>query len=156
MSMTDGIEALIDFATPATVAAKIAALKSAIPDPDTTSTSGAIQGIVGFLDQMSPMAAAQLRVELDALADDLAGSGGSAAYGQYTVTAGDATANLVNITTGLADLTLADCAVTVFRAGSNVTSDAVISEPSAGTLRIADGSTYNTTAGDIINWLARA
>ena len=154
--MTDGIQALIDFATPTTVAGKLDALKDAIPNPDSTSTSGAIQGIIGFLDQMSPMAAAQLRVEIDALADDLAGTGGSAAYGQYTVLAADATANLVNITTGLADLTLADCAVSVFRAGSLVTADAVISEPSAGVLRIADGSTYNTTAGDIINWLARA
>ena len=156
MSMTDGIEALVDFATPTTIAGKLDALKAAIPNPDTTSTSGATQGIVGFLDQMSPMAAAQLRVEIESLKDDLAGSGGSAAYGQHTVTAGEATANLVNIVTGLADLTLADCAVTVFRAGSNVTADAVISEPSAGTLRIADGSTYNTTAGDVINWLARA
>jgi len=104
---------------------------------------------------MTPIAATVLGVELRALQDDIDGGGtNEVAFGSHTVTAGEATANLVNITTGLGDLTLADCAVTVFRAGTNVTSDAVITEPSAGVLRIADGSTYNTTAGDIINWMA--
>ncbi len=50
------------------------------------------------------------------------------------------------------DFTLANLAVTVTRAGVIVTDDAVITEPVAGTIRVADGATYNTTAGDLINW----
>lgn len=128
----------------------IAELKALIPDPDSTSTSGAQAG-GGNLDQMSPGAAAQLRVELDALAAAGA-TAGVFASGQHTVTAGEASANQVDIVTGLANLDIADTAVSVYRSGSLVTSDAVITEPSAGTIRIADGSTYNTTAGDKINW----
>ncbi len=42
-------------------------LLALIPNPDSTSSSGAIAG-GGFLDEMSPAAAVQLRVELTALA----------------------------------------------------------------------------------------
>jgi hypothetical protein len=83
---------------------------------------------------------------------DASAGGGTVFAGQHTVTAADATANLVNIVTGKADLVLANVAVTVTRAGSIVTADAVITEPTAGSIRVADGVTYNTTAGDLINW----
>lgn len=130
----------------------ITALKALIPDVDTDSSSGAKAG-GGFLDQMSPACAVQLRVELDAIAGD---GGSAAASGSYTVLAADATAGLVDIDTGLDDITLANCAVSVFRAGSLVTGDAVITENSAGVLRVADGaSTYTTTEDDVINWFAR-
>lgn len=155
MAMIDGIQPLIDFATPATSDTKVDALLAAIPDPDSTSTSGAIQGIIGFLDQMSPMCAAQLRVELGSLKDNLGGTG-DVASGQHTVTAGEATANQVDIVTGLSDLTLANCAVSVRRAGT-LTGSPVITEPSAGTLRVADNSTtYDVTAGDVITWMAKS
>lgn len=124
-------------------------LLALLADPDTDSSSGAQAG-GGLLDEMSPAALAQLRVELTAIKTASAGSGAS---GQHLVTAGDAAANLVNIVTGLADLTLANVAVTVTRAGAIVTADAVITEPAPGTIRVADGGvTYNTTAGDLINW----
>lgn len=156
---SDGIASMIDYSGAATPEAAIDLLLDAIPNVDTTSTSGAQQGstYLGFLDEMSPMAAIQLRVELEAIQDSAAFGGTSnTASGQHTVTAGEATANLVNIVTGLPDITLANCAVSVFRAGTNVTADAVITEPSAGTIRVADGGvTYNTTAGDIINWFAK-
>lgn len=155
-SMKDGILSQIDFSTAPTIGGKIDLLLAAIPDPDTTSTSGAIQGIAGFLDEMSPITAAELRVELGAMRTNVNGGNTEVGVGQYTVTAGDAAANLVNIVTGLADLTLAKSSVKVTRAGSDVTTDAAITEPVAGTLRVADGaSTYNTTAGDIIYWTAR-
>lgn len=47
--------------------AKIAAVRALIPDPDAPHGSGAIQGGNGYLDQMSPGAAAQLHAELIAL-----------------------------------------------------------------------------------------
>jgi hypothetical protein len=131
-------------------------LLSLIPNPDAPHGTGAVgggnQGILNtYLDEMSPGAAAQIRVELEALQ-----SAAPIAYGQYVVTAGDAAANHADIVTGLADLTLANCAATVRRAGTDVTVDAVLSEPVAGTLRVADGgTTYNVTAGDVITWAAK-
>lgn len=65
--MIDGIKPMVDYAGLATNALRLDAFIAAIPDPDTTSTSGAQQGIPGFLDEMSPITAAQLRVELTAL-----------------------------------------------------------------------------------------
>jgi hypothetical protein len=121
--------------------------------PDAPHGSGAVAGGNGYLDEMSPGAAAQLRVELKAFKT----AEGTTAHGQHVVTAGEATANLADIVTGLADLTITNCAVTIRRAGANVTVDAVLSEPVAGTLRVADGgTTYNMTAGDIIVWFAAA
>lgn len=138
----------------------IDALLALIPNPDAAHGSGAVgggnQGILNtYLDEMSPGAAAQLRVELLTLKAALPGSGATAS-GQYVVTAGDAAANHADIVTGLADITLANCSATVRRAGADVTVDAVLSEPVAGTLRVADGgTTYNVTAGDVITWSAR-
>jgi hypothetical protein len=123
-------------------------LLALLADPDSTSTSGAIAG-GGLLDEMSPAALAQLRVELNAIKSS---TGSEGASGQHIVTAGEATANLVDIVTGVAGMSLANVSVTVTRAGSVVTGDAVISEPVDGTIRVADGSTYNTTAGDKVNW----
>lgn len=44
----------------------VQALKDAIPDPDSTSTSGAISG-TAYYDQMQPSVAAQLHVDLAAI-----------------------------------------------------------------------------------------
>lgn len=155
MGASTGISPILDYSGYATAGAALLALKDVIPNPDTTSTSGAqTSGAGSMLDEMSPMAATQLRVEIDAIIADLTVD--SVAYGQHTVTAGEATANQADIVTGLADLTLASCAVTIRRSGTNVTTDAVLSEPTPGTLRVADGgTTYNVTAGDIITWSAR-
>lgn len=152
----DGIDVSGDYATPVGPRAKVQALLDGIPDPDTTSTSGSQSSFISYLDEMTPIAATVLRVELMALQDALdSGATHEVAYGSYTMVTADDTANLHDIVTGLGDLTLAKCAVSVFRAGANVTGDAVITEPVAGTLRVADGSTYHLTAGDIINWFAR-
>lgn len=136
-----------------TPAENFAELLALIGSPDDVRSDGRAAG--SNLDEMSPVAKAQLYVEVSALRDASDAGGDGVAYGFYTVTAGDATANLVNIVTGLADTTVANIAVTVSRAGSIVTADAVITEPAPGTIRVADGSTYNTTAGDIIAWFAR-
>ena len=69
---TQGIAIIGDYVTPATDALKVAALLALIPDPDSTSSSGAVavppQGIANsYLDEMSPACAIQLRVELAAL-----------------------------------------------------------------------------------------
>lgn len=63
-----GIAAIGKYAGAATDSAAVQILIDLIPDPDSTSTSGAQAG-GGNLDQMSPGAAAQLRVELIALKD---------------------------------------------------------------------------------------
>lgn len=152
MGATTGLNA-IGFYIAGTMAARLDALLALIPDPDAAlANNGAVGGGGGatntYLDEMSPAAAAQLRVELASVI-----AGNPVAFSQYTVVANDATAHLVNIVTGLADLTLANTAVVVRRGGTVVTGDAVITEPSAGTIRVADGaSTYTVTAGDIITW----
>lgn len=72
MGATTGIGAIGDYATPATDADKVQALLDLIPDPDAPHGTGAVagggQGTTNtYLDEMSPGAAAQLRVELVAL-----------------------------------------------------------------------------------------
>ena len=139
---TEGLEVIGTYAHDGT---DVATLKALIPDPDTAPS----QGGGGFLDEMSPACAAQLRVELDAMVVD----GAAFRVGSHTVTADEATANQVDIVTGLSNITVANCIVSITRAGDNVVRDAVFSEPVAGTLRIADGAAnYNTTAGDVIKY----
>lgn len=64
MSSITGIVAQVDYSGAADNKARVDALIAAIPDPDTAPAN---QGVSGFLDQMSPACAAQLRVELAAL-----------------------------------------------------------------------------------------
>lgn len=156
-SMKDGIVPQLDFSEATTAEDVIDVIIAAIPDPDTTSTSGAQQGIIGFLDEMSPLTAAQLIVELEAAKDsDAFGGTGESASGSHTVTADEVTATEVLIETGIPNITLANGTVSIWRAGTNVTADAVITEDPAGTIKVEDGAvTYNLTAGDIINWFAR-
>ena len=66
MGATTGIASLVDYSAETTAGDAIDLLVALIPDPDTTSSSGAQAG-GGMLDEMSPVAAAQLRVELAAL-----------------------------------------------------------------------------------------
>lgn len=61
-----GVQVIGDYST-GTDRAKVNALLALIPNVDSTSSSGAVAG-GGFLDEMSPAAAVQLRVELTALA----------------------------------------------------------------------------------------
>ena len=77
MVMTTGIRSMIDYSGAATTSALFDLLLAALPNPDLTTggdvtdirtnTAGAIQGIPGFLDELSPIAVAQLRVELTAM-----------------------------------------------------------------------------------------
>lgn len=66
MSALNGIAPIGAYAGSATAGAAIDKLIALIPNPDTTSRAGA-QGGGGFLDEMSPAAAVQLRVELAAM-----------------------------------------------------------------------------------------
>lgn len=68
MSSITGISAIGNYAGAASDSAAVDILLNLIPNNDTTSSSGAQAG-GGNLDEMSPMAAAQLRVELLALKD---------------------------------------------------------------------------------------
>ena len=71
--------------------------------------------------------------------------------GKHTVTAGEATANTLDITTGKATATV--FMVQIYRSGVMVLGDAAVSI-AAGVLTVADGaSTYSVTEGDIINWI---
>ena len=71
--------------------------------------------------------------------------------GSHTVTSGEASANTVAISTGKADAT--SFIVQILSSDVVVGGDAAISLAS-GVLTVADGSTYNTVAGDVINWIA--
>jgi hypothetical protein len=66
MAASSGIAPLASYAGAANDAARVQLLIDLIPDVDTTSSSGSQAG-GGYLDQMSPAAAVQLRVELAAL-----------------------------------------------------------------------------------------
>ena len=66
MSAILGIAAVGNYAGATTAGAAIDILLGIIPNPDTTSRAGA-QGGGGFLDEMSPAAAAQLRRDLTAM-----------------------------------------------------------------------------------------
>jgi len=66
MGATTGIATIGDYAGAANDPARVQVLLDLIADPDTTSSSGAQAG-GGLLDEMSAVAAAQLRVELAAL-----------------------------------------------------------------------------------------
>lgn len=70
MAATSGVAPINTYAT-GTHKEKIQALIDLIPNPDTTSSSGAQAG-GGYLDEMSPAAAVQLRVELTALKAQIA------------------------------------------------------------------------------------
>jgi hypothetical protein len=61
-----GVQQIGDYSS-GTPRANVNKLLALIPNPDSTSSSGAVAG-GGFLDEMSPAAAVQLRVELTALA----------------------------------------------------------------------------------------
>lgn len=151
MNMQTGMIAIGTYA--GTPTANLAALIALLGDPDALVTDARAAG--SNLDEMSPVARAQLVTELEAFQTALNGGADGVAFGQHTVLAADATEGLVNIVTGLADTSIANIGVTVTRAGAIVTADAVITEPAAGTIRVADGTAYNTTAGDIITWFAR-
>ncbi len=62
-----GVQVLGNYAAAGTPKQKVERLLALIPNVDSTSSSGAVAG-GGFLDEMSPVAANQLRVELTALA----------------------------------------------------------------------------------------
>lgn len=144
MVSTTGIQALGTYAADGTAVATLLAL---LADPDTSpSQSGG-----GFLDEMSPSALVQLRVELAAMQ----AAGNNYRVGSSVMSAGEVTATLKDIVTGLADLTLANCIIAIKRAGVNVTRDAVITEPVAGTIRVAAGTNYVMTAGDVVSYYAR-
>ncbi len=73
--------------------------------------------------------------------------------GSHLVTSGEAAANAVVLATGLGTVTSMTVQVL---SNTNVvaTSDAVVTK-SAGNVTVADGATYNTVAGYIINWTAQ-
>lgn len=67
----NGIAPLVNYGALPSNAARVDALIALIPDVDTKSSSGAQAG-GGMLDEMSPIAAATLKVELLALKGSLA------------------------------------------------------------------------------------
>lgn len=158
MVSSTGISTLGTYGT-GTNSDKIQSLLDLIPDPDTLGSSGASAGGgagAGFLDEMSPSAAVQLRVELAALQADIdAGEGDRYANGSYTAIAGDATANEITIDTGLTtEDALGTIIVDIKRSGVSVKADALVTDNEDGTFTISEVSTYAVTAGDIVTWFA--
>ena len=76
---------------------------------------------------------------------------GPLAHGEYTASAGDATATTVALVTGLTAIEY--CHAYIRRTGKTATSDAAVSY-AGGTITVAAGSTYVLTAGDVIAWIA--
>ena len=70
--------------------------------------------------------------------------------GTYTAVSGDDSAGYVAIDTG--QPSAAGFMVQVFRNGGNIGGD-VKASLTAGVLKVEDGSTYEITAGDVINWI---
>lgn len=151
MSSVTGIAAIGTYGN-ATIAEDLAELLTIIPNPDSTATSGAQAG-GGNLDEMSAGAAAQLRVEIATIMADSPAEGGS--FTTYTMVAADDTANQADIPTGLDNLTIANSSISIIRGGTLHLSDPVITEPTPGTIRVADGATYKVTAGDVVNIFAQ-
>lgn len=151
MSASQGVAQIGGYAE-ATGAGRLTELLGLIPDVGSTSSSGSQGGGGGatntYLDEMSPAAAVQLRVELAALIAIDTG-----ARGQYTVLAGDATNTFMDIVTGIGAFVLANSTWSIRRAGALV-SQGVGTTPVAGTLHIAAGGvgTLVVTAGDIVTW----
>ena len=80
-----------------------------------------------------------------------AGLAAFAKAGTHTVVSGEATAETLDIATGLAGATV--FIVQIFRSGVMVMNDAVVSM-AAGVLTVANGAaTYDLTADDLINWI---
>jgi len=75
--------------------------------------------------------------------------------GKHTVTSGEASANTLTITLSDAMAVVEGGIVQVLDSGNNVvTSDADITfGGSAGTLTVADGSTFNLTAGYVVSYI---
>lgn len=73
------------------------------------------------------------------------------AGGRHTATSGEATANSLDIDTGLAAIDAQ--VIQILRSGNVTTSDADVTVVD-GVITVADGSTYSVTAGDVINWIA--
>lgn len=68
MAATTGVTPILTYATGTAASVQLARLIALIPDQDTSPAQGGGAGTHGsHLDEMSPQAAAQLRVELAAL-----------------------------------------------------------------------------------------
>lgn len=152
----DGIEVIGDYATPVDAEDKVQVLIDLIPDPDTINTSGAQAG-GGNLDEMSPIAAAHLRVELGALQAEISSSGGPAsAFGEYTADGDDASADEMEIDTGLdTSDPLTILIVDIIRGGVSVKDDAIVTDNEDGTFTITEDSEYSVTSGDVVHWAAQ-
>lgn len=96
--------------------------------------------------EVDSRAAASLLSAGFSLVGNLAASGG-----RYTADAADATANAMDIDTGMT--AVSSQIVQILRAGNVVTSDADVTV-AAGVLTVADGATYSVTAGDVVNYIA--
>ena len=70
--------------------------------------------------------------------------------GTYTAVEQDNTDNKASINTGKSDAV--GCIVQVLRSGVDIATDGKFSM-AAGVLKVADGTTYKVTAGDVINWI---
>jgi len=102
----------------------VAGLLALIPDVDGTAYQAATGG---NLDEMFPSTATALRIELLAIQEAQGGTGNAVlAAGEHTITSDEATANLVDIVTGLADLAIANVALSVFNAGTRIVTDMVV------------------------------
>lgn len=80
------------------------------------------------------------------------GDTGTVKAGSYTMVAGDDTAGLTDIATGLSTIT--SFIIQILRSTVPIASDQKYTA-TGGTLRVADGaSTYACTAGDVVKWIA--
>lgn len=131
----------------------LADLEKLIPNPDKLRDAGSTGH---HLDEMSPAAAVQLRIEINKYLATNGEPGTTTAYGTYTVTAADVIATVATVNTGVdTEDPLTTLMVIITRAGTIVTSDAVITDGEDGTFTVEDGgATYVLTADDVIEFYA--
>jgi hypothetical protein len=122
----------------------LALLYALLPNTDIAPA----QAAGGFLDEMSPAAVAQLRVEFETILGEI-----PLASGFHVATAGEATANEITVDTGvITDEAFGSIVHDIVRTGASVSSDEIVTDNDDGTFTITEDSTYNVTAGDIIVW----
>lgn len=158
MGYATGLHVIGDYAAGNNVA-KVTALLALIQNPDTSHGAVATNT---YLDEMNPGAAAQLRVEIADLIENLVppdftdDEGVTYDSGSHAASGGEAVANAIVIDTGLVtDAAFDTLIVSIERAGVSVKADAIVTDNEDGTFTISEDTTYSVTAADAVSWFAK-
>lgn len=133
----------------------LADLEKLIPYPDAIPGVDDARSTGYHLDEMSPAAANQLRIELNEFLSVNGEEGTNFATGSHAATAGEASANSIVIDTGLeTEEALTELIVQYNRAGAGV-AGGTVTDNEDGTFTISESGGLNITAADTVDWYAR-